>query len=145
MPGDGTHSRWAFLYFCSLVYLVLCINISEIGMHLIIASEIHVFSWEFASASHWALPNRPGMRVSAWGCSDQTGGGNCDVSLPTYGVVVQILGKVPYPPRSSRFSLPSLSVWQAYFSLWLFGAPACAGLLCLFSSPLKCFWFLSGT
>lgn len=40
---DGPHCRWAFLYFCSSVYLVLCINISEIGMHLIIASEIHVF------------------------------------------------------------------------------------------------------
>ena len=45
MLAHGEHSIHIslFLYFFSLVYLVLCINISEIGMHHIIANEIHVF------------------------------------------------------------------------------------------------------
>lgn len=58
--------------------------------------------WEFASASHWELPNRPGMRVSAWGYSDQTGGGNSGCK-PTHVWASQILGKVPLP--STQFQV----------------------------------------
>lgn len=90
---------------------------SEIGKHLIAAIEVYFFLRVCLCQSLGYFQTETKHECLPEGVQTTLVVGIQDANPPKYWLVVLILGRGPLPPPSSKVSLPSLFVWQAYFSV----------------------------